>query len=690
VVSRLSLVAAIAAVQLAFAQPPSKAAPKSLGAAEFYRPPQLSVMVGFIKDPQHTGFTVADWKTGIGKKFDARALVARIKASGAATIVWYDKWIDGLVFRKTATTAWQTDRDFLAELAPECHRQGIHLVVYFNTFYDGNPEFEKWAARAPDGKIITYPRPWPAALLSVHSPYRAKVRQQIEELFRNYGIDGLWLDSVQCPAYTSDAWTAAAFAKRYGHDYASAPADLRREFAADSAIEWNKEAAALARSLKPTAVLTFNGLVDPLFVGPRGAVGLARSADYFSTEMPVYHRQREYAHLLGCFDKPYEGLTMLSDEWFTPLDAEEPQTTKTFAELRGELATVLSGGMNLLMSMTLSHDGTVDESTMRLLDDAGVWLRARRAHIAGAESIHDVGIVLGTTDLRHLDWPGGGDYTPTLLKMEEHLRRSGYLPRRLLNNANAQNWDSIPAGIRALIVPDRACLTAADAAKIESFVRAGGRVLSFGRGVGLGQPEGVPKAHTLFGLTVAGYRPPPIWRGMKMEWASTRLPLTEPVLDFRTGDAETLAWATTASEGSLPAITSSHAGAGIAVAVAAAETAVLDNSDALAALWKRALPAPVIRVREVEGRDVAGRFTVRLRRNQSGYVLHVIDGDIAQEFRKGARYKPVYIDVSVDAGLYPFREATLAPEGRRVQPSSRDGWNTIRVFPSPEVTVLLR
>jgi hypothetical protein len=647
-------------------------------------------MVGFIKDPQHTGFTIPQWQAGMGKNFDARALVSRLKASGAATVIWYDKWIDGLVFRKTTTTAYHTDRDFLAELAPECHRQGLRLVVYFNTFYDGNPEFEKYAARDPRGEIITYPKPWPAALLSVHSPFRAIVRKQIEELFRNYGVDGLWLDSVQCPPYSSDAWTAAAFSKRYGKDYATATPEERRGFAVDSAIEWNKEASALARSLKPSAVLTFNGLVDPLWLGPRAAEGLGQSADYFSTEMPPYHRQRQYAHLLGTFEKPYEGLTMLSDQWFTPMGGEAPPTTMPFAELRAELATVLSGGMNLCMSITLGYDGTLEEPAMQLIDNAGAWLRARRAYIAGAGTIHDVGIVLGTNDPKLLDWPGGGDYTPTLLKMEEHLRQSGYLPRRLLNSANSQHWDSIPAGIRALIVPSRACLTEADAAKIDRFARSGGRVLAFGRGIGLGQPADAPKAHPLFGVTVAGYRPPPIWRGMQMEWAGARLPLLDPMLDLRTQGAEALAWATTASEGALPAITRARAGTGSAVAAAPAETAFVDNANVLAALWKESLPAPIIRLRDTEGRDATERYTVRLRRDPSGYVLHVIDSAIAREVRKGLYYRAAYVDVGIDSSLYPFREATLVPEGRLVQQSSRDGWSTIRVIPSPEVIVLLR
>ena len=684
------LIVALAVAQSLFAQAPATNARKDYGRAEFYRPPQLSVMVGFIKDPQHTGYTIDQWRNGIGKNFDARALVTRFKASGVATVIWYDKWIDGLVFRKTSTTSYQTSRDFLGELAPECHHQGVRLVVYFNTFYDGNPEFEKYAARDGRGKIITYPRPWPCALLSVHSPFRAIVRKQIEELVKDYGVDGLWLDSVQCPPYSSDPWTATAFAKRYGKDYATATTAERREFAIDSAIEWNKEASALIRSLKPTAVLTFNGLVDPLFLGPRGSVGLGQSADYYSTEIADYQRQRNYAYLLGVYEKPYEGLSILSDEWFTPLGGDAPPTTKTNAEVRAELATVLGGGMNYYMSVTLGHDGRPEEAVMQLIENAASWLRERRPWIAGADSIHDIGVVLGTTDPKLLDWPGGGAYSPTLLKIEEHLRQSGYLPRRLLNADNAQHWETIPAGMRALIVPARACLTESDATKIDAFVRAGGRVISFGGSVGLGQPAAAPKAHPLFGLTVAGSMPPPIWRGMRMEFGNLNLPLPDPIPDFRMESAEALAWATTASEGSLPAITRARAGSGYAFAVAPAETVFAEAPEAMAALWNAALPAPLIRLRSIDGRDVTARYTVYLRRLQAALVMHVIDHQIANEVRKGSRYRAAYVDLSLDASLYPFREAEVAPQGQRVQPVTEKGWNTVRLFPAPEVTVVLR
>ena len=132
--------------------------PKDLGPAEYYRPPQLTLMVGFIKDPQHQNFTVPEWAKDIGENFDAARIAERCKRAGVTQITWYDKWIDGLVFHNTKTTSYHTERDFLAELAPECRKRGIKLVIYFNTYYDDNPEFAAWACVDQRGKPISFSR----------------------------------------------------------------------------------------------------------------------------------------------------------------------------------------------------------------------------------------------------------------------------------------------------------------------------------------------------------------------------------------------------------------------------------------------------------------------------------------------------------------------------------------------------
>ena len=245
--------------------------PSDLGPAEYYRPPQLTLMLGFIKDPQHRNYTVPEWAKGIGGNFDAVQVAERCQRAGVAQIIWYDKWIDGLVFRHTRTTSYHTERDFLAELAPECRKRGIKLVIYFNTYYDGNPEFAAWACVDQRGKPIPFSPQWPENLLSMYSPFREKVLEQIRELFVDYHVDGIWLDvpSYASPSY--DRWTRAAFKQQVGKEMDEATAAERERFSLQAAVDWNREVAAFVRKLNPSATVTTNAAIDPIANGSGAA-----------------------------------------------------------------------------------------------------------------------------------------------------------------------------------------------------------------------------------------------------------------------------------------------------------------------------------------------------------------------------------------------------------------------------------
>ena len=54
----------------------------------------------------------------LGGKFDADQWVKDFKEAGASHVVFYDKWIDGLVFHDTKTTGFKTKRDFLGKWPP--------------------------------------------------------------------------------------------------------------------------------------------------------------------------------------------------------------------------------------------------------------------------------------------------------------------------------------------------------------------------------------------------------------------------------------------------------------------------------------------------------------------------------------------------------------------------------------------
>lgn len=655
--------------------------PSALGRAEYYRPPQLTIMMGFIKDPEHKRFTVKEWSVGIGKSFDAAAFVERARRAGVTQIIWYDKWIDGLVFRKTKTTGYVTERDFLADLAPQCRKHGIKLVIYFNTFYDGNPEFAQWAAVDQKGKPITFSPFWPENLLSIYSPFRDKALEQIRELVVDYGVDGLYLDVPSYALISYDTWTREAFRKQVGKGVDDATLDERRRFAVDSAVKWNQDVAEFIHKLNPKVTVVTNELIDPVIEGPARAAAMARVVDYFTTELHTTDLQINRAPTLGGALKPYEIVTLISDDWFTPLNSGPVKTSKSADQMQVELASIFSAGLNTCLAITLAHDGTLDENTLKLMDVSGEWLRARRPYLSNAEDYSDVGILLGTPPVTALDWPGGSRYDADILALERSLRQNGYFPRRLINNPPCRTYDTIPKSMRTIIVPDRAQIVPRDRDLIGAFVRGGGTLLALGRG-GMLEPvtdQEPRKTADLFGVTGSGYGAV----GFEVLLGDQRISVGGPALHLRPAAAETLIWGSESRIGALPFLTSAQAGKGRALLAASAEGELSAKPVILERLWAESIGQPAFHVL-----DNPERYTVRVRRASGKTILHIIDTPTAKEGPMG-RYRALYTRIAINAKLLPFTKATIVPENRPLKVAPDREWITMELFPDPELTIVL-
>jgi len=640
-------------------------------------------MVGFIKDPQHSGFTVEEWARGIGKNFDAKKLVSRAKQAGFAQIIWYDKWIDGLVFRKTKTTTYVTERDFLAELVPECKRQGIKLVIYFNTFYDGNPDFARWACVDQRGKPISFSPFWPLNLLSMYSPFRDKALEQIRELLVDYGVDGLWLDVPSYGSFCHDRWSREAFEQQFGEPMEQATARERKRFAILSAWNWNKDVAAFVRQIRPEATVTTNGPPDPLAEGPLSAIRRAEPLDYFSAERHTSKLQLESAPILSELIKPVEVGTLISDDWFTPLNSGPLKSSKDADQMHLELATILGGGTNMYLALALGHDGTADEYTLKWLDLAGAWLKARRPYLEGTENFADVGIALGTADPDQLFWPGArSSYGAEILALEENLRQRGHLVRRLMNASHVSRWDSFPAEMRVVLVPDRESIVPADAKRIRGFVEGGGSVVAFARGISLAQ-DGA-SADPLFGVESAGHLVPlPGKALLGARWGDETAEFRAAVVHLRPTTADVLLWGSTRREGQMPLLTRRRVGKGFAYTVAVPESDLLTSPELTARVWSEVLGEPLWRVD-----DQSGRYVTRIRRQRNRLILHFMD-TLSTADGPMRRYRPGYTRVRLNAARIPFSRATIVPDNRPLKVGVQGGWKSFEVYADPELTIVL-
>ena len=123
-------------------------------------------------------------------KFDARRWVALVKQAGQKYLVITTKHHDGFCLFHSKLTDYGIQntpfrRDAIAEIAAECHRQGLRLGLYYSIMDWHHPDY------LPR-------RPWEknrAATGANFDRYLTYLRGQIRELLSNYGrVDQLWLD----------------------------------------------------------------------------------------------------------------------------------------------------------------------------------------------------------------------------------------------------------------------------------------------------------------------------------------------------------------------------------------------------------------------------------------------------------------------------------------------------------------
>ena len=283
------------------------------------------VMTGFIYEPKKP-YTIQQWMENLGSKFDADRWVQDFQEAGASYVIFYDKWIDGLVFHDTQTTNFKTKRDFLRELAAACQRGGLPLVIYFNAISDGNPEFDEWALLDRDGQPIVFGAAWPTRYQTLHSPFRQKCLEQARELLSNYGpIHGIWFDIFHERFHTTSPWTARGYQQMFGEPFETATGPRLAEFQARTLAGYLDQVAAIRREQRQEQCLfTANGSGSAFIGGGPWTEQVGSRLQYLYNEGHSFQNNEKLARMAWALPKPLDINLLLVSSWFTPLEDAPP------------------------------------------------------------------------------------------------------------------------------------------------------------------------------------------------------------------------------------------------------------------------------------------------------------------------------------------------------------------------------
>ncbi len=275
-------------------------------------------------------------------RFDAKAWVAAVKASGAKYICFTTRHHDSFSMWNTEQSEFNIvdatpfGRDVLKELAEECAKQGIKLHLYYSHADWMRDDYPRGrTARDVTGRDESKIN-W--------SEYYAFMNRQIEELLTNYGpIGAIWFDG----------W--------WDHDEDATPFDWQLD-----------EQYALVHKLQPSCLVANNHHQVP-FEG--------EDIQIFERDLPG-----ENTHGLSGQDisrLPLETCQTMNGMWGYKVVDQNYKSTETLIRY---LVSAAGKGANLLLNVGPQPNGELPAAAVERMKAMGEWLNIYGETIYGTEA----------------------------------------------------------------------------------------------------------------------------------------------------------------------------------------------------------------------------------------------------------------------------------------------------------------
>lgn len=360
--------------------------------------------------------------------------------------------------------------DFVGAFRDRLRRKGIAFHAYYCIGFDdwavlNHPE---WALLDENGKNrrvrpqdTTHSRgQW--HWTCVNTPYRQYVFEQLTEIVKGYGPDGIFLDIVGQPlCYCKKC--SELYQARYHHDIprgADAERDWREieEFRYQTTqLAFVKEAIAVVRGLGSSAAITINGghldfrkelmdLLDYTFAEPF-------AGNYLSAM---------FARGTGKLPQIGPGLVAY---------AYDPSPDSVF---KVESAMIAAQNCRVFMySETMRQDGTLDPLWFRQMGAGYKDIEAIQLYLKDREPVPCVAIVF-SEKTRFNDRLGMASILKGAMEAGAYSQfPTDVLPDARLNRENLSRY-------QALVLPEVSCLSAQEADALNHFVNSGGLLIATG------------------------------------------------------------------------------------------------------------------------------------------------------------------------------------------------------------------
>ena len=436
---------------------------------------QRTIMEPLPTRQVHLDFHTSENIEGIGSKFSKAQFQEALKIGHINQINIFGKCHHGWSYYPSEIGKRHPNLkfDLLGAEMEACREIGVKAPIYFTVGWSAKDaeEHPEWCIKNKDGSTATMNyrldakasdiKPnysWKILDASKGSPYHEQIKKQVKEICKRYkNLDGFWFDIYHIAKANYNSYALDRM-KKEGVDINDEAAVEKSHARALKAHM--KELRELVATYHPKATVFFNSAThveDKVIFTER------------LYEMNTHTELEDLPTTWGGYDKfPLEAKYHLQNG--TPVVAMSGKFHKAWGEFGGfkhpdaikyEAAAMISFGASCNFGDQLHPSGEMDLETYRNIGEAYKYVEKIEKYGIGGVPVSKLGMWLT------LDNAADHGVVNMLLELHHDF---------VIANGNNLN------NLELLIIPSRKCLSEVQAEKINTWVKAGGKLIVFGEG----------------------------------------------------------------------------------------------------------------------------------------------------------------------------------------------------------------
>lgn len=364
--------------------------------------------------------------------------------------------------------------DYLREMVRLGHARGIAMELYVPTIWADRVVQKNlsWAVRKPDGTLLTslYGGYHP----DINSPAADWYASLLKELFPAYGAEAFFADGISMLRYGQSPHTVEKFQREMGRAY---PKSLSEDPDWRATLRWEiEQVRRYWRMLRGTirerdakVEVTFNG-PGPLIHAPYGQwtpmpPSLNLETDYAFTEAGSGGEFATWTRGIS-YPRPFKVTFLNANSILDPFDP---------AEIRARIGRTLADGGQPYRYDQTSVNGEANGHFVRTWSEIFREVEAKEPFVKGAEPVKYVAVVSSEPTML---FRGRADESNHAYDLVGALRALDALH---IQHDVVADWNLKPEVLRGyalVVLPNAACLSAAQVAALREYVQAGGSILA--------------------------------------------------------------------------------------------------------------------------------------------------------------------------------------------------------------------